>query len=809
MPSTPSPSALTDALTRPFDAAAWPRALHEMLPSARLLAEPVALPAAEGGGARGLYLGAADMECGRRLALYSFGVEPGRPGRARASLAALARRMLHAAADADAALAVFDDGGGGEWRLSLVSDLRGSGVETTPRRFTFLLGPGDGRRTPRERLARFAQGPRTYARLREAFSVEALTRQFYGELFEWYLRATSDGAGVTFPNDVTTPDDDRDDLEVKMMRLLTRVLFTWFIMQRGLVPRRLFDPAFLGTVLRDFDPLSATEGRFYNAILQNLFFAALNRPRGGEGGGRRFAKAAARDIKTLFRYAEMFAVPEEEAAGLFDGVPFVGGGLFECLDRTDGAGRARNLDGFSRNDARFADGRPRHRAVVPDALFFDPARGLVPLLSRYNFTVRENTPLDQAVALDPELLGRVFENLLGAYNPETRDTARRDSGSFYTPRDVVALMVDEALRARLGGGPLADALLAPGFDAAAWPAEDLRRAAETLRRTRAMDPACGSGAFPMGLLSRMTELALLLEPGADPAATRLKIAEECIFGVDIQPIAVQITRLRFLLSIVCDADGPAPGADAALPNLETNIVCADALRRLRPRPRQGSLFEDPEVGRLRGELARARHANFAARTAAEKTALRRRDGALRRRLAALLEAGGEWAADDARQVAAWDPYDQGASAPFLDTGWMTGVPEGGFDIVIGNPPYVQLQKNGGALAARYAAEGYEAMDRRADIYCLFFERGLAMLREGGALCYITSNKWLRAAYGQRLRALLARRADPGLLLDFAGGRVFEGATVDTAVTLLRRRPNGGRTLCAAGAPAERGAETPI
>ena len=145
--------ALMDALSRPFSAAEWPRALHALLPTARLLARPVALPAAEGGGARGLYLGAADMECGRRLALYSFGVEPGRPGRARASLAALARRMLRAAQDADAALAVFDDGGGGEWRLSLVSDLRGVGVETEPRRFTFLLGPGDGRRTPRERLA--------------------------------------------------------------------------------------------------------------------------------------------------------------------------------------------------------------------------------------------------------------------------------------------------------------------------------------------------------------------------------------------------------------------------------------------------------------------------------------------------------------------------------------------------------------------------------------------------------------------------------------------------------------------------------
>lgn len=127
---------------------------------------------------------------------------------------------------------------------------------------------------------------------------------------------------------------------------------------------------------------------------------------------------------------------------------------------------------------------------------------------------------------------------------------------------------------------------------------------------------------------------------------------------------------------------------------------------------------------------------------------------------------------------------------------MMGVPEGGFDIVIGNPPYVALQKNGGALWRRYAAEGYEALDRRGDLYCLFFERGLGLLRRGGALCYITSNKWLRAAYGGRLRGLVARRADPAMVVDMAGGRVFEGAAVDTAVTLLLLRPNRGRTLCA-------------
>ena len=129
-------------------------------------------------------------------------------------------------------------------------------------------------------------------------------------------------------------------------------------------------------------------------------------------------------------------------------MPFLNGGLFECLDKTryiDGVTKCYNFDGFSRNDARFPDGRYKHRAVIPNNLFFEPEKGLISILKRYNFTIEENSPEEQQVALDPELLGKVFENLLGAYNPETKETARNQSGSFYTPREIVNYMVDESL----------------------------------------------------------------------------------------------------------------------------------------------------------------------------------------------------------------------------------------------------------------------------------------------------------------------------------------------------------------------------
>ena len=128
------------------------------------------------------------------------------------------------------------------------------------------------------------------------------------------------------------------------------------------------------------------------------------------------------------------------------------GGLFECLDKTatiDGVEKAYNYDGFSRNDNKWPNGRYRHRAFIPNILFFDEKNGLLNILKRYNFTIEENTPNEQQVALDPELLGKVFENLLGAYNPETKETARNQSGSFYTPREIVNYMVDESLKTYL------------------------------------------------------------------------------------------------------------------------------------------------------------------------------------------------------------------------------------------------------------------------------------------------------------------------------------------------------------------------
>ena len=340
-------------------------------------------------------------------------------------------------------------------------------ISTNTKRYTYLLGEGCGCRTAIEQFGVLKNSKQTLSDITAAFSVEILTKQFYKDLFEWYQWAIEPSSNVSFPNNITIEEDDREDLETKIIRLITRIMFVWFIKQKDLVPNKIFDVDYLETILKDFDPYSKTVGNYYNAILQNLFFATLNRAIEDEQGNKRkFATNVKKDIKTLYRYAEMFSISEDEVINLFAEVPFLNGGLFECLDKTkkiDGVEQAFNHDGFSRNDKRFADGRYRNRAVVPNNLFFEPERGLISILSRYNFTIEENSPEEQQVALDPELLGKVFENLLGAYNPETKETARNQSGSFYTPREIVNYMVDESLIAYLGDTPLVRSLFEQDF----------------------------------------------------------------------------------------------------------------------------------------------------------------------------------------------------------------------------------------------------------------------------------------------------------------------------------------------------------
>ena len=675
-------------------------------------------------------------------------------------------------------------------------------ISTDTKRYTYLLGEGRGCRTAIEQFKVLRDSKQTLSDITAAFSVEALTKQFYKDLFEWYQWAVEPSSNITFPNNTITEDDDRDDIETKVIRMITRIMFVWFIKQKNLVPDRIFDIDFLTTILKEFDPYSTTVGNYYNAILQNLFFGTLNRAIQDEDGNtRKFATSSKRDVKTLYRYAEMFSISEQEVINLFAEIPFLNGGLFECLDKTkyaDGVEQCYNFDGFSRNDARFADGRFKHRAVVPNNLFFEPEKGLISILGRYNFTIEENSPEEQQVALDPELLGKVFENLLGAYNPETKETARNQSGSFYTPREIVNYMVDESLIAYLGDNAFVRSLFRTDFTFDKTKTDDYQKIAEKLKAVKVLDPACGSGAFPMGLLNRMIDILERISPDERVYDLKLSVIENCLYGSDIQSIAAQITKLRFFISLICDCEKDASKPNfgiPTLPNLETKFVSANSLIAKKKKPAQGNLFENPEIEPTKNELAEIRHKHFSAKSASTKHRLREKDQTLREKLAKLLSDDDNFAPEDAKQLAAWNPYDQNAVSPFFDPEWMFGVADG-FDIVIGNPPYIQLQNNGGELAKLYENCNYSTFARTGDIYCLFYERGWQLLKKNGHLCYITSNKWMRAGYGEKTREFFANKTNPMLLIDFAGVKIFESATVDTNILLFAKSNNQHETVCA-------------
>ena len=263
------------------------------------------------------------------------------------------------------------------------------------------------------------------------------------------------------------------------------------------------------------------------------------------------------------------------------------------------------------------------------------------------------------------------------------------------------------------------------------------------------------------------------------------------------PFSPQITKLRFFISLICncekDASKPNFGIPT-LPNLETKFVAANSLIA-KKRQTCHSLFENPEIEPTKQALTEIRHEHFAAKTANRKSTLRQKDKELREKLARLLAEDNDFAPADAKQLADWNPYDQNAVADFFDPEWMFGVSDG-FDIIIGNPPYIQLQNDGGKLAKLYADCNYKTFARTGDIYCLFYERGHQLLKSNGHLCYITSNKWMRAGYGEKTRDFFAKNTNPMLLIDFAGVKIFESATVDTNILLFAKAANEHKTWCA-------------
>lgn len=762
----------------------------------------------------------------------------------------------------DKALVIFvPEDNADNYRLSFIEitlhqDEDSSRVKKTysnPRRYSYYLGKGIAWYTPNKYLN--AAGRVTSIEdLRNRFSVEVLTKSFYQELSDWYAWVVKI---IRFPNKLNdSADDDKFNAE-STIRLVTRLIFVWFLKQKNLIPNEFFDRNYIkDNLLEDFNPeynpslfYNAGESKYYKAILQNLFFAMLNSPITKEGetelSERHFRKNRGDyDNNKLMRYESLFTNPQLFVDLANRTVPFLNGGLFDCLDDKD----ADNyIDGFS--DRK----EVQESLFVPDYIFFAKevivdlshwyedkkkkkvkVSGILNILKRYNFTIEENTPFDQEVSLDPELLGKVFENLLASYNPETQTTARKQTGSFYTPREIVQYMVDESLVAHLkrivgeGLEPEYRKLVAYTDEEPNLTDEQKHQIMEAIYNCKVLDPACGSGAFPVGMLQQMVHILNRIDPTNDnwkkmlidnavkesrnafqadtdeernaclkdiedsfneslnnpDYARKLYLIENCIYGVDIQPIAIQISKLRFFISLVVDQltnnDPVKNFGIRPLPNLEAKFVAANTLIPLTKN--EGELGRTPAVIAIENSLKEANHKIFRAKSVKTKRRWKDRLKELRKDLATQLANDRFLSVDAANQLASWDMFDQNASASFFDAEWMFGVKEG-FDIVIGNPPYISHDK----IPANVPRKLYNVFESFADIYCYFFEASMNLI-SNGILCFITSNSYLRSNYGLPLRVYL-HKYSLSQIIDIEDSQIFESAIVNVAITFVLKEKN--------------------
>ncbi len=557
-----------------------------------------------------------------------------------------------------------------------------------------------------------------------SFDYEPTNRQFYKVLVEHFDILVSHLEKQGFAS---------TDAKLFTVRLIGRLLFLWFLRKKD----------FLNPNTGYFN-VSSTDDQthYYRAKLEPLFFNVLN--------------------------VEMKERTDDKVT------PYLNGGLFEDIQ----------VDFYKDSKLTF-----------PPTFF----ASLFEKLNHYNFTVDEGTSDYEQVAIDPEMLGRVFENLLASLHTETGTQARKSQGAFYTPREIVDYMCSEALieylKTKLPEHPQRDQRIEElvTMNETAFRDQDhnkrrdfevalgKKKALELVMDMRILDPAVGSGAYPMGMLHLLVKVATRLDPSLEKNTAKLKhdILSQSLYGVDIDQMAIQICRLRAWLSILVDMQDLK--AAKPLPNLDFKFVCANTLIPLADSA-QDNLFDEQE---LKTELIALRDQYYQATKKANKRKLRDqylekiRDGGL----------FAEIESEHQRQLKDYNPFNPLNSSSFYDPSLMHGVEK--FDVVIGNPPYVQLQKNKGALANLYEPVNYQTFARTGDLYALFYEHGLELTKKDtGLLCYITSNKWMRAGYGEKLRSYFASK-DPVLLIDFGGFKVFDSATVDTNILLVRNGPFSG------------------
>jgi hypothetical protein len=687
----------------------------------------------------------------------------------------------------DAGIFVFH--GDKNFRLSLIAaSYFGPKREfTTFRRYTYFVSPDLTNKTFKDQLKKCDFS--SIETILEAFSIEAVNEEFYKQIAQKFTDLVGGWLKIgskKYERDgcLIWPDNSDEKRKEFAVRLIGRLVFCWFLKKKH------SEPANVPLVPKDILSLDAANNNdgYHHFVLEPLFFQVLNK-------------------KLNDRH-------KKYKNNGWDKIPFLNGGLF--TPHSDDHYEPDEFQGIS----------PRGDVKVPDEWF----RELLEIFERYNFTIDENTPVDIEISIDPEMLGRIFENLLAMINPQTGETARKSTGSYYTPRPIVEYMVDQSIKQYLLTQTNIpeeniDLLLDYSQDVSDANLTDKQNDSviDALDKLKVLDPACGSGAFPIGILQKILLILQKVDPDSTKWKTRLLakipnstarktlaekletetwqyihklgVIQNSIYGVDIQPIAAEISKLRAFLSLVVDEtvnDTAENRGILSLPNLEFKFVCANTLiglpetesqkgkmrgKKLVESKGQTSMFEaTDDIAELKGVID-----NYFTSYGEEKIKLEQQFYEIQSKLRQHMLNSGQTDTQTAK-LADWEPFGHD-SCPWFDPKWMFGIKDG-FDVVIANPPYIEFKKLPAEEKSKFS--NYFSAKGKYDIYVIFDERSNSLLKSDGVLCFIQPTTFMKKDFGEAIRKFIKQNFKIKTILDFADIQVFEGATNYTGVLLLSK-----------------------
>lgn len=618
------------------------------------------------------------------------------------------------------------------WRFSYVYKERTTAAtRAVAKRYTYVFGKDYRSRTAVERFIALARSPKTDEDFAKAFSVETLSDEFFDRYRDLYADFVQYITGKRYvkesgkwvekkihdANPQLASSFEGDDKLVRdyIKKMFGRIVFLYFLQRKGWLAgnRQYMHNLFYSSALQD---------NFLDGVLEPLFFGVLN-------------------TRPEHRSPDVSSLPDS------DKIPYLNGGLFQ-QDEID------------------------ERTCVLPADYF---KRLFDFFDQYNFTIDENDPEDAEVGIDPEMLGRIFENLL---------EDNKDKGAFYTPKEIVEYMCRESIIAYLLNGiPDRSHELIRNFvetlDADSLNNEQRKYLAKKLVDVKICDPAIGSGAFPMGIVNILSKIYLALGLVRDRSKMKRHIMEQNIYGVDIEKGAVDIARLRFWLAMVVDAKEPEP-----LPNLHFKIMQGNSLLEtyegfdltslIKPAAdKLDFVWSEAEAQMLQNRL----DAYYGTTDHHDRDRIAREihDSVMRQ----LLNAG-----ISEEKLVGLDP--SSTDKFFLWHTWFADVfKNGGFDIVIGNPPYIRRTALPASAKVIYE-DIFDSAIGQYDIYLLFIEMAIKILKTKGCLCYIHPLRFFNADYGVGARHFICENSNILKLLDVSQIEVFKTAMTYPCILLLEK-----------------------